>query len=193
MALKGCFVSKGADSQTQRTAPTTWTSDSMRPRYHHQETIYIHIILNWHMCVMVLKLWFLCQRCHSWRQRGFFSFNTQQVFGSFNTYFNAITGLAATDKSLCVSLIKYLPQLSAYFCDSCVVPRLQHYIVPINQIWHAFTQNEVKSFSGFRKTRARLEKLLCLGSRVGSSFEEMSALDQDLASCCFQVIFRPLM
>lgn len=94
--------------------------------------------------------------------------------------FNTITGLSAADKIVCISPPKYPPQLSTHFHDSCVAPRPGRYIIPINQIWHAFTADEVESLNGlgkvmgstrrFESCPARFGKILLLGDvmrRVG--------------------------
>lgn len=75
----------------------------------------------------------------------------RKLFQSLHTFFNTIMGLSAADKIVCISLLKYLPQLSTYFHDSCVAPRPERYIIPINQIWHAFTADEVESLNGLGK------------------------------------------
>lgn len=64
-------------------------------------------------------------------------------FQSFDTYFNTIMRPGATDKSVCISLIKYLPQLSTYFHDSRVVPRAS--IISFQSIKSDMLSLEMKS------------------------------------------------
>ena len=102
------------------------------------------------------------------------SFSSPCAFKSFGMYFIAITGFGTVDKIVCISLIKYLAQLSTYFHDSCAVPRAKHYIIPINQIWHAFTQNKVKSLNGLSNVMENMQWFgsyqRFLASGVKSSF-----------------------